>query len=121
MKVAKGNGWMVVAMMVITLAALFFQAIPVQGAESGDSGSEVKSATNLHEALRVIGLALAAAIAMAVAGLATAKAQSAVGSGGTGALAEKPELFTSILILFALPETIVVLGFVIAFLLIRQI
>ena len=40
---------------------------------------------------------------------------------GTGALAEKPELFTNILILVALPETIVVLGFVIGFLILGNI
>ena len=38
------------------------------------------------------------------------------GAGGTGALPEKPELFTNVLILVALPETVVVFGFVIAFL-----
>ena len=53
--------------------------------------------------------------------MATARAQAAVGAGGTGAMAEKPELFTNILILFAIPETIVILGFVIAFLLLNKI
>jgi len=105
---------------ITALVVVMMVSLPVHGAESGGAASGEPN-TTLNEALRVIGLALAAAVAMAVAGLATAKAQSAVGSGGTGALAEKPELFTSILILFALPETIVVLGFVIAFLLIRQI
>ena len=44
-----------------------------------------------------------------------------MGSGGTGAIAEKPELFANVLILFAIPETIIILGFVIAFLLINAI
>ena len=45
-----------------------------------------------------------------------------VGGGkASGAMAEKPELFISVLVLVALPETIVVLGFVIGFLIIRTI
>ena len=72
-------------------------------------------------AVRASGIALAAALTLAAGAFGTAKVQAAIGSGGTGALAEKPELFTSILILVALPETIVVLAFVIAFLIIQTI
>lgn len=70
---------------------------------------------------RALGLGIGAGLAVGLAGLATGLAQSGVGSGGTGALAEKPELFPNVLILFAIPETIVILGFVIAFLLINAI
>jgi len=77
--------------------------------------------TSWGEAARVTAIVFAAALAMAVGAFGTAKVQAAIGSGGTGALAEKPELFTSILILVALPETIVVLAFVISFLLIQTI
>ena len=59
-------------------------------------------------------LALSAALAIGVAGLATGYAQARIGSAGAGALAEKPELAPSILILMALPETILLFGFVIA-------
>jgi V/A-type H+-transporting ATPase subunit K len=52
-----------------------------------------------------------------MAGIGTGLAQSGVGAGGTGAMAEKPELFTNVLILFAIPETIVLFGFVIAIIL----
>ncbi len=75
----------------------------------------------MGNAVRTTGLAIGAAIAIAAAGLATARAQAAVGAGGTGALAEKPELFGNILILFAIPETIIILGFVIAILLVLAI
>jgi V/A-type H+-transporting ATPase subunit K len=68
-----------------------------------------------------IGLGIGAGLAVGLAGLGTGLAQSGVGSGGTGAMAEKPELFTNVLILFAIPETIVILGFVIAFLSINAI
>ncbi len=57
---------------------------------------------------------LAAAIAIGLCGLATALAQSQIGAAGAGAIAEKPELTGRMLILVALPETIVILGFVIA-------
>ena len=68
-------------------------------------------------AVRAVGLALASAVAVAGAALATARVQAAVGSGGTGALVEKPDLFVTILVLIAIPETLVVFGFVIAILL----
>ncbi len=64
-----------------------------------------------------IGLvAFAAALAIGLPALATAWAQSKIGSAGAGALAEKPELVGTVIILIAIPETMVVLGFVIAFL-----
>ena len=43
-----------------------------------------------------------------------ARAQSRIGSAGAGTLAEKPELTATIIILVAIPETMVILGFVIA-------
>ncbi len=59
-------------------------------------------------------LAFAAALALGVSALATAWVQSRIGSAGAGALAEKPELTATIIILLAIPETMVILGFVIA-------
>ncbi len=61
-------------------------------------------------------IALAAAIAIAIPAIATAWAQGKIGSSGAGALAEKPELSGTIIILVAIPETMVILGFVIAYL-----
>ncbi|MBI2435029.1 MAG: ATPase [Candidatus Hydrogenedentes bacterium] len=69
----------------------------------------------------MLGLAIGAGIAMAGAALGTGRAQGAIGAGGTGAIAEKPELFGRIFILVALPETVVVLGFVMAFLILGNI
>ncbi|MBI5287293.1 MAG: ATPase [Deltaproteobacteria bacterium] len=62
-------------------------------------------------------IALAAAIAIAIPALATAWAQSRIGSAGAGAIAEKPELSGIVIILIAIPETMVILGFVVAILL----
>ncbi|MBI5562145.1 MAG: ATPase [Deltaproteobacteria bacterium] len=63
-------------------------------------------------------IALAAAIAIAIPAIATAWAQSKIGSAGAGALAEKPELSGTVIILVAIPETIVLLGLVVAYLII---
>ncbi|HEO71360.1 MAG TPA: ATPase [Candidatus Hydrogenedentes bacterium] len=72
----------------------------------------------MSNAVRAVGIALAAAVTMAGAAMATARVQAAVGAGGTGVLAEKPELFTTIIILIAIPETLVILGFVLAYVLV---
>lgn len=61
-------------------------------------------------------IAFAAAIAIAIPALATAWAQSKIGSAGAGVVAEKPELSGVVIILIAIPETMVILGFVIAYL-----
>ncbi len=59
-------------------------------------------------------IALAAALAIGLTAIATAWAQSRIGSAGAGTLAEKPELSGTIIILLAIPETMVILGFVVA-------
>jgi V/A-type H+-transporting ATPase subunit K len=59
-------------------------------------------------------MAFAAALAVGLTALATGWAQSRIGSAGAGTLAEKPELSGIIIILVAIPETMVILGFVVA-------
>ena len=59
-------------------------------------------------------IALAAALAVGLSAVATAWAQSKIVSAGAGTLAEKPELSGTIIILVAIPETMVILGFVVA-------
>jgi len=59
-------------------------------------------------------IAFAAALAIGLSALATGWAQSRIGAAGAGALAEKPELTGTVIILLAIPETMVILGFVIA-------
>jgi V/A-type H+-transporting ATPase subunit K len=61
-------------------------------------------------------IAIAAALAIGLPALATGWAQSRIGSARAGAIAEKPETTGYIIILLAIPETMVILGFVIAFL-----
>jgi V/A-type H+-transporting ATPase subunit K len=59
-------------------------------------------------------LGLAAALAIAVPAAATAWAQGRIGPAAAASLAEKPQLSTTAIILIAIPETIVILGFVVA-------
>ncbi len=46
--------------------------------------------------------------------LATAWVQSRIGAAGAGAVAEKPELRGAVIVMLAIPETLVILGFVVA-------
>lgn len=62
-------------------------------------------------------VAMAAALTILGTGIATAWAEKVIGAASVGALAEKPELFGRVLPLVVIPETIVVFGLVIAFLL----
>jgi V/A-type H+-transporting ATPase subunit K len=59
-------------------------------------------------------LALGAGLAVGLAGLGTGIAQSRIGAAGIGAIAEKPESLGVVIILLAIPETVVILGFVVA-------
>jgi V/A-type H+-transporting ATPase subunit K len=62
----------------------------------------------------VVWKALGAALAIGAAAFATAWAQSKIGAAAAGAIAEKPEVGGLMIVLEALPETIIILGFVIA-------
>jgi len=98
------------ALAIVAMVLVAPMAFAAEEAEGGEAAS------GLGQGLAVMGAALGAGIALAGAAIGTGRAQAAIGAGGTGALAEKPELFTNVLILVALPETVVVFGFVIAFL-----
>jgi V/A-type H+-transporting ATPase subunit K len=57
---------------------------------------------------------LSAALAVGLPALATAWAQSRIGPAAAASLAERPELTTTAIIMLAIPETMVILGFVVA-------
>lgn len=59
-------------------------------------------------------MGLAAALAIGLCAIATGWAQSRIGAASAGTLAEKPELTGTVIILLAIPETMVILGFVVA-------
>ncbi len=64
-------------------------------------------------------VALGAALAIGVGAIATAVAQSSIGAANAGMLSEKPELTGNALLFLAIPETMVILGFVVAFLILN--
>jgi V/A-type H+-transporting ATPase subunit K len=57
---------------------------------------------------------IGSAIAFAAGAFGTAWAQSRIGTAGAGTIAERPETAGFIIILEAIPETLVILGFVVA-------
>lgn len=56
-------------------------------------------------------MAIGAGLAVGLAALATGFAQARIGSAGAGTIAEKPDLVGVIILLVAIPETMVILGF----------
>jgi V/A-type H+-transporting ATPase subunit K len=65
-------------------------------------------------------LGLAAALAVGLGAIGTAWAQSRIGAAAAGAIAERPEMGGQMLIFLALPETMVILGFLVAFFIIGK-
>jgi V/A-type H+-transporting ATPase subunit K len=59
-------------------------------------------------------IAVGAGLAVGLSALATGIAQARIGSAGIGAITEKPELLGRVILLIALPETLVILGFAVA-------
>ncbi len=59
-------------------------------------------------------LAIGAGIAVGLAAIGTGLAQGRIGSAGAGTVAEKPELLGSRIVLLAIPETLIILGFAVA-------
>jgi V/A-type H+-transporting ATPase subunit K len=106
----------------VCAAAFAMMAIfaPVALAQEHAEGAAAHD-VSLGAGIRAAGLAIGAGLAIMGGALGTARAQAAIGAGGTGAIAEKPELFANVLVLVAIPETIVVFGFVIAFFLLNAI
>ena len=80
-------------------------AVPAEGA-AGQAPARNPLATGL--------IALGAGLSVGLTALATALAQGRIGAAGAGTIAEKPETAGNIILLVAIPETMVILGFVIA-------
>lgn len=59
-------------------------------------------------------LAIGAGLAVGITALGTGYAQAKIGSAGMGAMVEKPELAGRVILLVAIPETMVILGFAVA-------
>jgi V/A-type H+/Na+-transporting ATPase subunit K len=68
----------------------------------------------------ILAVTLSAALAIGIPALATAWAQSRIGPAAAASLAEKPELSTTAIIMVAIPETMAILGFVVAVLILLR-
>ena len=77
-------------------------------AEAG--GAESESEGSLADSIKYI----AAALSVGLSAIATGIAQSRIGAAGMGSIVEKPETTGTVLICLAIPETMVILGFVVA-------
>lgn len=70
--------------------------------------------------MNALWMPIAAALAIAATALATGWAQSKIGASIAASLAEKPELRTTAVLMIAIPETMVVLGFVVSVLILLR-
>ena len=85
-------------------------APPTSGEKTSAADAESKAATTWQDAVKMF----AAAVAISLTAFATAITQCRIGSAGVGVLAENPKLFGNILVFLVVPETMVILGFVVA-------
>lgn len=90
----------------LTLFASFL--LPAAAMASGDAAAATSGAAGLK--------AVGAGLAIGLTGLGTGWAMSRIGSSGIGAIAEDQKNFGSALVLLVIPESILIFGFVIAFL-----
>ena len=96
----------------VVLFTMFMLIVPlVLGQEEGEQTTQDAAK---RDSLSIGLKAIAAAIAVGMCALATGRAQSSIGAAGVGSIAEKPETAGSIIILIAIPETLVILGFVVS-------
>ena len=103
--------WLVLLLFVVLSVALPVASLAAE-TEHGSTGDQE---TSVGQGLKRMGYGLGAGLAVGLAGIATGLAQSRIGSAGIGALAENPKLIGNVILLVAIPETVVILGFVIAF------
>ncbi len=96
--------------MVLFVLAFLFMCASAFGQQAGQPSEE---ASGSNRGLIAIGMGLA----VGLGALGTAIAQARIGPAGIGSVAEKPESLGMALIFFLLPETLVIFGLVVAFLL----
>lgn len=85
---------------------------------AGEAEGAPGAATN---GLAAAGMAIGAGIAFAAGALGTGIVQYAVCASGIGVLAEKREMLPLVILFIAIPETLVIFGFVLALMLIQKI
>ncbi len=96
--------------LVIALVTLFGAAAALSAQEQNEQAAQQPKKRDITVGI----IAIAAAIAVGLTALGTGLAQSRIGAAGAGTIAEKPEAGGTIILLLAIPETMVILGFVVA-------
>ena len=107
------NRSQLIQMLTCAMVVLAFALMPsllAAAPEGAEAGKEAAA-----KADRGI-VAISAALAIGLAALATGFAQAKIGSAGMGAIAENPKRLGAVIMLVAIPETVAILGFVIAYL-----
>jgi V/A-type H+-transporting ATPase subunit K len=110
---SKTSLYIMAILAVITLLAL----PPASAAEEEGEAGQADDNANTVEAARETSrgyMAIGAGLAIGLAGIGTGVAQSHTGAAAVGAVAEDRGNFANSLIFIAIPETVVILGFVIA-------
>ena len=107
----KTNLYVLAAMLFVALLAMpAVSAAEDEAGQADDNENTVDAAKNTAYGYMAIG----AGLAIGIAGIGTGIAQSHTGAAAVGAVAEDRSNFANSLIFIAIPETIVILGFVIA-------
>ena len=96
------------------LAAMLFVALLATPAVSADSHEADENTVDAAKNTAYGYMAIGAGLAIGLAGIGTGIAQSHTGAAAVGAVAEDRSNFANSLIFIAIPETVVILGFVIA-------
>jgi len=108
----------------LLLAALLFGGLylwEARAQEAAPVSEEKKEEATKKVDLAAALVALGAAIALGLGAVGTGLAQGRIGSAGIGAIAENPKMFAYALLFIAVPETLVIFGFVVAFLLLKSV
>ena len=107
----KTNLYVLAAMLFVALLAMpAVSAAEDEAGQADDNEHTVDAAKNTAYGYMAIG----AGLAIGLAGIGTGIAQSHTGAAAVGAVAEDRSNFANSLIFIAIPETVVILGFVIA-------
>ena len=107
----KTNLYVLAAMLFVALLAM-----PAVFAESHETTTDADNENTVDAAKNTAYgyMAIGAGLAIGLAGIGTGIAQSHTGAAAVGAVAEDRSNFANSLIFIAIPETVVILGFVIA-------
>ena len=100
-------------MKLMIVLILGFAILGAASAFAQQAGQAGETSGSSNKGLIAIGMGLA----VGLGALGTAIAQARIGAAGVGSVAEKPESLGLALIFFLLPETLVIFGMVIAFIL----